>query len=366
MENIETLLGPIGLARVKSDKYDKDIYLIGDVHIDGRMGESDKDMDFEKYLSKYFIRNKDTQFDYFIEGELDCYGKYLFEGCPLYSAYNFFRDVGCFSLNKLSQKKCQIAYPNVRFHVVDIRRPGKYYKVEPQKNIIEVFITLAKITNVFTVKNLNKKEALEYFNEDMNESSEGIINMLRSISTLSKFKKMFKDGFKTKKITSQLEDCSVADRKIIKKIIKDTILRANTYLDEIEEKYGFFTYIKKLIKLFKSKKLSKKDFNYLINDPYNIYIFFVKLNSVYLDVYYIARLFKKFDDKKHKYTKKSFIHAGAAHTIRIQNFLEKYFGFEILEEMGATDDKFWNKKELETADIGDYQLVTPKLPFFQD
>lgn len=342
------LSGPTSITRLKSEKYDKDIYLIGDIHSSkARMcakSNIEVKSEFLAYMDTFLKLNKDKDFfDYMAEVPFHSSIRENIMNNPgpsnsvMSDIFNHFKSKGCFSFEKESMKKCKKEYPNARFHMTDFRDNRGEYKIKNSEMKNMLFMGYQVFYDIFYFALSDYYgDSYDFF---MNKQfkSEYYINGLEMFSSKTIFKKKLKELYESKIMKSQLNKVNKKVSDKIHKIIKKEQKRIFKIIDN--EKY-FFNDMKKTLSIIKMKKIEAKDVDLMktMRRKRGTLFFASSLTAHIIDIFVLTRLFKKFNDKKHPYMKKVFIHMGEFHISFIREALIKAFGFKEVEHTGFRSD----------------------------
>jgi|688.fasta_scaffold327667_2 hypothetical protein len=313
------LSGPVSLYYLK--KNDKQIFLFGDEHSQLEYGcTQKKSINLIEFLDLIFL-NSDKKIDFLvesryyyiepkakIEGEQDLY---------ITNLIHYYIKKGCFLRDK---KKCSENYPNTRFHSVDYR-----------------FSNLCKSMK-YIWDNMNKLLDLSY---DLDYSDkkflifrkfEKIMKNMKNMNTYDKLEKLINKSFNCKKLKEQIDNCDISIKNKILKYKRDVMIENNKLY---KKKYN--DTINKFNKMYLQKD---KLFNYSFAGIYadelcNIIIY---ATVVIMDIYCLARLFKKFkNNDEQNMMKNVIIYAGAFHIENYLLFLTKYMNYKL--ELGTKATK---------------------------
>lgn len=351
------LLGPVSMIHLKSVKYDKEVYLVGDFHTKMKTKENKSNILFEKYLDEFFKseQGKDKMYDYFLETAF--YFPEPIGATPMSSAKKYFYEKGCFSRNPEKIIECRKEYPNVRFHIADIRMSPNYK--HSLRTFQYSFLSLHRFTvflnQFFDVK--KDEELVDILQENIED-----LEIFKIANTTKKLKKEYLKILKSKPIESQLSKVPEKEKKIIKNIKTDI---KNAVLNEKNEKNLENT--SKIFKKFSSiKQITLKDIKYMRKKLNMINMFIIRMVAPVMDLYILSRMFKKFDDKKYPEMNNIIIHAGNGHIFHIKYVLKNLFGFKIIEKDGMYNKSIDHIK-LNSTDNSKYQKINTKnikLPLF--
>lgn len=364
-------------------------------------------------------KNEREYFDYFSEAMMvdtatvDTSGKKFTKSLTyMHNSFNHFRQYGCFSFSKEGQRQCNLYFPNVRFHLADIRNNEIGYKG------VDLYSDFNAIYSLF--------RKLEVFDDIFRGKLDiDLINKAFNVFlTPEAFKENIRKAFTSRTIQSQLEDCDEEIRKLIQESIDEYIIEIGKSIDmnpdifsairglldflqavdkdfkEFQEraektKFHILTeekisrevmnersmspasrgrrevmrknYLKlsddeKIRALFRNKFNDKMKYNYLDNLT-KVRAIIIKHTLGLMDFYVISRMFKKFNDEEKPYMKKIFIHGGETHAEYIINLLIKKFDFKYIEGINLTTvvgDKNYKKHNFNRC----MDITKLRRPFF--
>lgn len=318
---LKYISGPTEIIRMQSKKYNRDIYLISDVHstLKGMCKTKRNTREFHLYIDEIFKNNPNIQFDYFIEkGFVAENSIKIWSHLSYLSKTNsYFQDNGCFSIFKSDIKKCRKEYPNVRFHLGDTRNNIKYYKIERDN----------KFSFIVRYYFASKYDSIKVMKKHISE----IKKFLLFIKYKKNLNMAYKELWESKLISSQYN--KIKNKVIKRKIKKYFNNRWKTLLNG------------DLYKEYKNKinRCSMTDIpTLIIFNEANFSFFMIQVVSILMDLYLLSRLFKDFDNKP---TKNIIIHAGEAHIKYYIDFL-KTIDFELIESAKKTSERCLNVSKM--------------------
>ena len=261
--------GPLSLTYHKSDEYNMNIYIFGEIHNakqNCKVLKKSNYMDISEYLQKLFL-NSDKFIDFYLE---DFMFRTLSVGRKAF--LNSLRTDFTMCLNPESRSKC--VFKTLRTHFVDIRR-------------------IHTGSSLFVTTQIEK--AMLYLLKKTNDDSD-YLQVIKDLSELNSYKKIASyilDTIDNISILQKELDRSLLDRELIISAFRD---------------------IKKWRSLFR-KNISHKDIRKILRI----------IQAPIVDIYTISRMFKSF--KKTNYfpqTPKNIIYyAGDSHSTVARKFLEK-------------------------------------------
>ena len=316
------IIGPDDIIRMHSEKYDKDIYLMGDIH---RKEYSCPDLTHAKklhlYLDDFFKKSdKSITYDFFFETGFyneckeDCGKSYILE------LQHYFRKKECFF--NIKGNKCHKEYPNVRFQAFDIRN----IKLKNKINAPTDFWKLMRMYRYF--HNFKEKPQDQIYLKHMEEMKDFIL----VFSHKKNIMKAYKTLYDIKIIKSQIDN--IKDKKLKNKIIKFYDKKWKLLFDNPSVTKFFYEKNKKLGLKIKNGTITKNDFGYYLRDNKQIFKLLLDATSLGPDIYLSLRLFRDFNDKNKSKTesKKIIIYSGRAHTNNYFELLRFVLGFTRVEK----------------------------------
>jgi|SRR5579872_70285 len=396
------LAGPISLHHLTSNKYDRNVYIFGDVHIKDMKCPSNVFVDNTIFIPDFIdqeIKINNKTIDLYVEHA------YLTKNNELNVPYkeSFLKDVIVRYSKCLSLDKTGCGYGNYfRAHYVDIRAKANINTPTLGSNLfIAIMTTLEKLSMIID-KKMREDEIIQLWNKlvlynvqlweklfsNEHESVKTRNSVNRYIKTLSKpidFKEayynltkidihsfdLYNNGkaIRHMEFPAPLDTDNILDNyaPIMKELSRYTRMEDILIRDII---YNGFTYIlrPKLIDILNTFELYFSDFESLflrwvrnehsinshISD--NCSIFFKKLNSYNVDIvdaYTVSRIFKPITmpDKTVTYAKNIIIYLGYKHAVNISDFLKTYFKFTITYKT----ESFMQNVNLQCLDITDLQ-----------
>jgi hypothetical protein len=298
----------------------KDIYLFGEIHSSpgcenalrwGKIPPASRYMLIDKYIQKLLENDPTRQIDLYLEVSLFTDPE-LTEFPEEILGIDWFAE--SFS-DCLFYDKSRCPWPNLRIHAIDVRKPftgGKY--TDPFINFIESLITGEKILPI----------QFPYFRELLGVSS---FEELRTY--------LIEKIVSSPLIEKEIRRSTLGINGVLNLLSYPIVWRnieKNLYLfGETEEK-----------KIFKKLRKSLKE---IINDEAGVYYtresildvkyYIIQIGSIFVDVYTICRIFKKF--KTGDEPRNVIVYEGALHTERLKNFL-LLLGFALVKAKHSNDE----------------------------
>jgi len=365
---VDFIGGPHTLTLHWSAKYNKIIYIFGEYHRND-VCDYDNMMLIEDYLKNLF-RHSGAFIDFFLEIEMFTKGKYdhtIYNktGLRIYDLRR--QNIKCIeSSQRQKNRECD----NRRVHFIDIRdipvdskgrRPG----------IFNINSTLALYTALTNFRKYEYEKTIFYDKDEQNESilikdKKYIIDTLKYIFMISNnieatidfiryggneaYKAFYEKEIETHKLVNYELSKSTEERKIrefaeeeFKKMRDDFTLvtyRISLYLRKCSDDkliYDFY-------------KLSDDDylkfFSLILNFKHRL----LSINSILVDIYTLARMFKKFELNNTKNTRKTdepeeahniIMYAGDVHSERVRRFLHEKLGFDLISESKGDSEDDW-------------------------
>lgn len=295
--NLKYIKGPVTLSEHKNPKYDKHIYLFGDIHVIDTYCPGDMNKNNSEYFNKFlkqllsYWREKDPDMilDYFIE--------FGFRGAktPKFligeSYLGYYQELYNYFLNCVKIRKNVCEFKNLRLHYSDTRHGF------PETDIVNEFGQI-----ILSKKNIQLKS--NYFNWD---SFTKLLSSPEKIFQINKIDKQI-DGVKYPKVKKLL----------IRE--KNKVIITSKFLSK---------------KIDAIKKLMLKG---LITDEVIIFdhTLLLLVKNKIMDIYLFARMFKEFKPKyKNQLSKPAeniLIYVGNTHATTYREWL-KELGFSIKEKV---------------------------------
>lgn len=308
LKNKKYLSGPVSLYYLK--KGDIKILLFGDEHFSLDYSCENNSIDFISFLNNIFSTNKkidflmESSYSYIENIDLKKEDIYHKEDSYITKVINYYISKGCFIRDK---KECSINYPMVRFHSIDYRYSRLCAPTKVLNNIKNILVTM--------INKLEKSENYTYIINDFKK----LMSKIYLIDSYEKIEDEIKKIFECTKMKKQIDNC---DEYIRVKIIQ----YKNDILDMNNKKFKYqYNYIIENLK----EIYEKNSFSYTILSSYieSLYTIIVYIRSIIIDIYCLARLFRKY--KTNNNMKNIIIYAGASHIENYFNFLTKYVNFTI-------------------------------------
>ena len=344
LPNVGFMEGPLNISLHWSQRFQKLIYIIGELHVETKKCPLDKKestLTIEDYLSSWF-KNPTAYTDFYLEID----GFEIPDGYR----YGFFGKQNIDELrrrfstciDKLTRDKdlnCQTS----RMHFFDIRQGDIKGGIPP----IIMFIT--KI--VFLISDIkydpsdsNKISKLQKFLDDNKEYIDSLLKI--SLYRKQKYKEYWYDQlYNFKIIKKEIDRMDENVRPYLNLLIKieldEAIIKNMLVIQELIKDICIYIRYKWNIVAINLSKY------------YDILTKFVRhtssINQLFTDAYLLARIFKTFkindpDPKKRRLVDEPsephniIIYAGNKHSIRYREFLDDYIGFKTLEKSGKGFD----------------------------
>jgi len=296
---LKYIKGPASLSEHKNPKYDKHIYIFGDIHIIDTYCPGDMNKNNSEYFNKFlkqllnYWKEKDPKIilDYFIE--FGFRGNKTPNFLVIENYFGYYQELYNYFLNCVKIKKDICEFENLRLHYSDIRR-GFY-----ETDIINQFASILFLKKINDIQLVSKN-----FNWDQ------FTNILYNPENL----------FRISKVDKQIENVKYPEVKKLLIREKNKVIIISKFLSE---------------KVISIKNLMLKG---LLNDEVinfdNILLFNVR-NKI-MDIYLFARMFKEFKPKyKGQFSKSAkniLIYVGERHAGTYREWL-KELGFSIKEKI---------------------------------
>jgi len=305
------LSGPVSLYYLK--KNDKQIFLFGDEHSELEYGcTQKKSINLIEFLDLIFL-NSDKKIDFLVESRyyyIEPKAK-IEEELDLYitNLIHYYIKKGCFLRDK---KKCSENYPNTRFHSVDYRfshlcKSAKY-----------IDDNLRELLYLVNDSHSSDKKFLIF------RKFEKIMKKMKNMDTYEKLEKLINKSFNCKKLKKQVNNCEISVKNKILKYKRDVMIE-NNKLYKNNYNYSF----NKLNEMYLQKNTL---FSYSITTMYLSILFNIIIDAqiIIMDIYCLARLFKKFkNNDEQNMMNNVIIYAGALHIENYFLFLTKYMNYKL-------------------------------------
>lgn len=355
---IDFIGGPHTLTLHWSAKYNKIIYIFGENHRND-VCDYDNMMLVEDYLKNLFRRSS-AFIDFFLEIEMFTKGKYdhhIFS-TPALCRLSVLRrqNIKCIeSGQRQENRECD----NRRVHFDDIRDIPVDSK---GRLVININSTLALDTDLSDFRKYAYEKTIFYHKDEQNESilikdKKYIIDTLNYVFMISysskatidfirygsdeTYKAFYEKEIETHELVNYELSKSTEERKIrefaeeeFEKMRNDFILityKIALYLIECSYENGRYDFY----------KLSDYDylkfFGYILNFKYQLLLF----NAILVDIYTLARMFKKFELNNTKNIRKTdepeephniIMYSGDAHSENVRRFLHEKLEFDLISE----------------------------------
>ena len=372
LPNVGFMEGPLNISLHWSQRFQKLIYILGELHIGTKKCPPDKEEStskIEDYLSFWF-KNPTAYTDFYLEIEgfeiPDGYDGVEFEG---QQNMDILRKQFSTCIDKLTRDKdlnCQTS----RMHFFDIRQGNIKGGIPP------ITMFLLKIVNLLTYikyypSDSNKISKLQIFCDDNKE----YMDTLEKISKYSdqEYKEFWYDQLYSfqiikKEIDRMDENVRPYLNYFIEKKLKEYIIENICIRDLIRLIFFYRNY--KWINNIILCEVFYETLNNLVSYSMNI-------NSLFTDSYLLARIFKTFkindlDPKKRRSVDEPsephniIIYAGNNHSEICRQFLE-FIGFKTLEKSGKGFNRVYNGLkydkciDIEEANLDKTKTITQPL-----
>ena len=363
--DVKLIIGPITLTEHVSNKYNRHIYIFGDMHVNKSTCSPDKSnwskMKIDDYIGEKILNtNKDKVIDIF--SEVNQSNSFVFNIFYLTNINYKFQP--CYQSDR---KDCK--YPNLRFHYVDIRgEKDAFETLTYLRDLIKQLQYVNKVRNKLgnDFNNIAPKMKTFHNRSMVNHLKINplIITDIFSHDQYDKLLIVIEEIARTNSSDSKIKSLKLSNLLNYKKILKQVDAISNK---EIKEKL-----LEWLDKKFK-EYVNFIDFNGLLttitlmkeNHAFYPENFIAKisnrltmLGALIMDVYLLARLFKKFKQRDKEYaeeTKYIVIYAGDLHSDNYREFLN-ILGFKVVQQ--TKSDK--EGKDFQCLDISQFDQ-----PFFK-
>lgn len=393
------IVGPITLTEQYSKKYNKRLYIFGDLHkIDSHCPKNTKkSISIEPFIEETLKQNQDKTIDFFLERD------YIQEGVEnpreielyeqsktsnyIFRINDYFRN--CF---KVSKKECQ--FENTRFHYSDIRTLDNTYlnnivKLLRQFEIVSTL--LPKSEEEMEIEFL--RQILVYFN-NLTEDTQYVASMRKNFDDICMETKIIKQICNIDDINLSAElymyfeneydllRCDTILNSSLAKLVYNkskflSMSRIETNYDDISLsdieyeitdfipkkwiKKPAFQWIGHLIqtihKMLSSKTINKKklliEYERLFKTFDLLFGFIIEGFSIFMDFYIVSRIFRSFKDAVTP--SHIIIYAGNSHSENIRTLLDR-LDFELVNEAISND--------VEQNDFQCIDIRMFKQPFF--
>jgi hypothetical protein len=298
------ITGPGEITRLKHPTLPQDIYLFGENDHSNKYGCLQNDIKIEKYLEQLFYTT--TKFiDIYIEFQIEL-NQFSRKDCDTLGQQNTLCDIYKFFRKCITSDSTTCNYP-IRLHPTDVRntRKNDTYK------LYQMLIDLWYITDITTFKYFINKHSyyLDNIQEINNESKQYIINSI----------------FKNKTIKKEIKRTTLSPQQIEKALksskIWSTIQKSSRNIKPIYQK------------LKSDKKYIPYNYN-IIRDIADLTIYLRNISCLHMDIYTLARMFKKFNVTSDHHPPKPLniiYYAGQQHT-NFMSFMLQELDFKITEQ----------------------------------
>jgi hypothetical protein len=344
--NFQYIFGPVSLSLAYNSKFDKVIYLFGDIHEKIEESKDQKIIKIDDFIA-FYVKHTDQIIDIFLE----IYPRDKFEWPDSYIGDVVYKFKDCFMFRK-NYTECQ--YKLGRFHYIDIRQLA-------YKNKTSFLYLLNDVLNIKLRLDKYKvdKQKLFTFYKEMTILTTKYKKYFETFDAL--LENLFKE-YKQSKLEKQLEN--IEDKSIKTKLLKWFDNKVHYYDNEknISELINIPSYYEKNIKHLLFHEIELEDFEednkymevdnievlYEISKFTTIFLMkFVYLNSLFMDLFAIARIFRSFRKNKGIWSKQArniFLYTGSVHTGHYLDLLKNYLNFNILYNISADDNRLINIK----------------------
>jgi hypothetical protein len=401
---VDFIGGPHTLTLHWSDKYKKIIYIFGEIH---RKDVCDYDnmMRVEDYLKNLF-RHSGAFIDFFLEIPMFVKGKYK-SNFGFNARLNILRDKNKECIETTQRQKNRYC-DTKRIHFISIKQGPKteeeiqFFKLN-STIIFEIIVTDLIIYNLLSIDELESfydgdKEAQNSFK--IVEYKPYIINFLSSYifkkddiklkptiefivsGTEETYEEFWKEQMETHEFISDELSKSTEQTKIRDFAKKEFKKKRYMFIQKI---YSMRYYLTKCYdeksKTYNFYQLSDYEYiNFFIRLS-NFFGGLVELNAILVDIYTLARMFKKFELNHTTKSRKTdepeephniIMYAGDGHSKRVRRFLYEILEFDLISESKGHNVDFcvdirnfeqpffssWPKKNLlQKMSISDFQIT---------
>jgi hypothetical protein len=317
--------GPISLTEMYNFKTKKWVYIFGDYHVlDGKCTGKRK-MNINAFLKYTLNQNKDKVIDLFVEGiKIDKY--------TTMSAVNYLNrdDIVAqnnihlvskefLACNRQLPEKYDCPYENLRFHNIDSEYRYDIYPDDDTSFVPYVFELMYDLNMYKLMSPSDRPRVLKRIKNNVLVRNNIVENYDEFVKYI--FNTQVLEDFKIKK---QLMSVDPAIRKVlIKKTRACMKLEYDEWIDE---------YVEYKNKLFDKKRKSEYEYE---NITYKMQSVIDFTRSCIPDLYFLARLFRKFDTSKERNSafpdsvNNAIVYAGNAHARNVSRILMD-LGFRVI------------------------------------
>jgi len=372
LPNVGFMEGPLNISLHWSQRFQKLIYIIGELHVETKKCPLDKEestLKIEDYLHSWF-KNPTAYTDFYLE----------IEGFEIPDGYtnvfwgeqniNELRRRFSTCIDKLTRDKdlnCQTS----RMHFFDIRQGNIKGGIPPITMFLVNIATLVSYIR-YDPSDSNMISKLQIFFDNNKE----YINTLEKISKYSKkeYKEFWYDQlYNFKIIKKEIDRMDENIRSYLNLFIEKKL---NEYIneDKIIVQMGI-----RAILHFRDHKLNIENIEFcksLYNNLKYFMLDIIHINTLFTDSYLLARIFKTFkinDPKKRRLVDEPsephniIIYAGSIHANRCREFLD-LIGFKTLEKSGkgfdgvySTELTFYKCIDIEEPNLDGTNTITQPL-----
>jgi hypothetical protein len=340
--------GPNNIVRLTNG--DKIIYLLGDYHFQvGNEYECEFDskhqsLDIDKFLIKFFNKEKNKNFDLFVEMENKSIDWYANHKKQKFSYIHQIRKIIGKETNGRSMSDQIIlseSYPNIRFHTFDFR-----------------FEISKEYTYLFNLRESGEMNFLFPYNKNnLEKIYNTLVIIITNYNTTLEFLK-FGESEYINKIKNKYDNedikkkINIIYQKSVIGFFNYNIKLANKILDYIDKNklISKYTSIKEQIEIQKFILINLSDLMTKLIIPY----------AILVDLYLLRRILDK------KYTTNNIVYTGQAHLVDISILLVKYFDFKITN-IFYLDEKIKDiNKFIKKLDTDDYSYIENLILYLQN
>ena len=365
---VDFIGGPHTLTLHWSDKYNKIIYIFGEVHRK-KVCNYDNMMLVENYLKRLF-RVSSAFIDFFLEIPMFIKGKYKYN-FDYDSRLNILRNQNKECI-ETSQIQKNIHCDTKRIHFIDIRQATEFEFFKLNSTVY-----FQKNLHYFIINNDLSSDELKSFYDGDKEAQNSfkivkdklaiIYNLTSSIfkgddtnlkptidfivsGTEETYEEFCKEQIKTHEFISDELSKSTEETKIRYFAKKEFKKLRDSFIQKI---YKLRTYLTKCYdktsKTYNFDQLSDYEYIEFFIKLSNFFGDLVKLNSILVDIYTLARMFKKFElnhTRNSGTTRKTdepaephniIMYAGDSHSKRVRRFLHETLEFDLISESKGVD-----------------------------
>lgn len=309
---IDKVSGIFRVSKMVSKDKNKTIFLFSDKHTPF-FGKTCNNGTCDNKTCQYYFLNilenlissTTDMVDFYIE-DIIYDKKYPFHNitldCMLKRTLDYFID--CHNTNK---QKCKEKWKNLRYHYSDLR-------IDPRHGLEDVYINKYNyvssplhilcnlINNSIFDHNSNIKDLIYFVN-----AANKILSMYKKDP-----KKYYSKFLQSQRINKQIKN---VDPKIVN-IIKNVIIEEKVYTIKLS-----FVIANKIISYYTSNpSSSENNYKILREKILNYYYYILDINSAFMDLYLMCRMFRSFDGKPQN---KVIVYAGYYHILTYEKVLSE-------------------------------------------